>query len=43
MQNLSQPFVKLSTANAELITHFAQSQDVTDLVKTSAQKYLELA
>ena len=43
MQDLTQPFVKLSTANAELITRFAQSQDMTDLVNTSAQKYLELA
>jgi hypothetical protein len=43
MRSLTQPFVKPSTANAELITRFAQSQDVTDLVKTSAQKYLELA
>ena len=43
MQKLTQAFVKLSTANAELITRFAQSQDVTDLVNTSAQKYLELA
>jgi hypothetical protein len=43
MQDLTQPFVKLSAANAELITRFAQSQDMTDLVNTSAQKYLELA
>ena len=43
MQNLTQPFVKLSTANAELITRFAQSQEMVDLVNTSAQKYLELA
>ncbi|MGJ7512160.1 hypothetical protein [Variovorax sp. GT1P44] len=43
MQDLAKPFVKLSTANAELITRFAQSQDMTDLVNTSAQKYLELA
>ena len=43
MQDLTQPFVKLSTANAELITRFAQSQDMTDLINTSAQKYLELA
>ena len=43
MQNLTQPFVKLSTANSELITRFAQSQDMTDLVNTSAPKYLELA
>ena len=43
MQNLTQPFVKLSTANAELITRFAQSPEMVDLVNTSAQKYLELA
>ncbi|MDM0071736.1 MULTISPECIES: hypothetical protein [unclassified Variovorax] len=43
MQNLTQPFVKLSAANADLITRFAQSQDMADLVNTSAQKYLELA
>ena len=43
MQDLTQPFVKLSTANAELITRFAQSQEMVDLVNISAQKYLELA
>ncbi|MDM0022501.1 hypothetical protein [Variovorax saccharolyticus] len=43
MQKLTQPFVKLSTANAELITRFAQSQEMADLVNTNAQKYLELA
>jgi hypothetical protein len=34
---------QVASANAELITRFAQSQDMTDLVNTSAQKYLELA
>jgi len=43
MQQLTQSFVKLSAANADLITRFAQSQDMTDLVHASAQKYLELA
>ena len=43
MQNTTQPFVNLSTANAELITRFSQSQEMVDLVNTSVQKYLELA
>ena len=43
MNDLTQPFVKLSTANAELITRFAQSPEVADLVNANAQKYLELA
>lgn len=43
MRDLTQPFVKLSTANAELITRFAQSQKLADLVSASAQKYIELA
>lgn len=43
MQNTTQPFVNLSTANAELIMRFSQSQEMVDLVNTSAQKYLELA
>lgn len=43
MQNFTQPFVNLSTANAELITRFSQSQEMVDLVNTSVQKYLELA
>jgi hypothetical protein len=43
MQNLTQPFVKLSTANAELITRFAQSPEMVELANTSAQKYFDLA
>ncbi|MDM0114999.1 hypothetical protein QTI66_22815 [Variovorax sp. J22R133] len=43
MNDLTQPFVKLSTANAELMTRFAQSPEVAELVNTNAQKYLELA
>jgi sarcosine oxidase gamma subunit len=43
MQNITQPFVKLSTANAELITRFAQSPEMVELANTSAQKYFELA
>ncbi len=43
MQNLTQPFVNLSTANAELISRFAQSPEMTELATTSAQKYFELA
>ena len=43
MQNITQPFVKLSTANAALITEFAQSPEMAELANTSAQKYLELA
>jgi len=43
MQNLTQPFVNLSTANAELITRFAQSPEMAELATSSAQKYFELA
>jgi hypothetical protein len=43
MQNITQPFVKLSTANAELITRFAQSPEMAELANISAQKYFELA
>jgi hypothetical protein len=43
MQNVTQPFVKLSTANAELITNFAKSPEMAELANTSAQKYFELA
>jgi len=43
MNNLAQPFVKLSVANAELITRFAQSPEMAELATTSAQKYFELA
>ena len=43
MQNITQPFVNLSTANAALITRFAQSPEMVELANTSAQKYFELA
>ena len=43
MQNLTQPFINLSTANAALITRFAQSPEMVDLARNSAQKYFELA
>ena len=43
VENLTQPFVKLSTANAELIAAFAQSPEMTQLATTTAQKYVELA
>jgi len=43
MQNLTQPFVNLSAANAELITRFAQSAEMAELANASAQKYFELA
>ena len=43
MNDLTQPFVKLSTANAELMTRFAQSPEVAELVNANAQKYLDLA
>jgi hypothetical protein len=42
MQNITQPFVNLSTANAELITRFAQSPEMVELANTSAQKYFDL-
>lgn len=43
MKDITQPFVKLSTANAELITRFAQSPEVAELANSNAQKYLNLA
>jgi hypothetical protein len=43
MQNITQPFVKLSAANTELLTRFAQSPEVAELANTGALKYLELA
>ena len=43
MNNLTQPFVNLSAANAESITRFAQSPEMAELAATSAQKYFELA
>src|SRR4029453_14250121 len=43
MKNITQPFINLTTANAELITKFAQSPEVVELANTGAQKYLELA
>jgi hypothetical protein len=43
MQNITQPLVNLSTANAELIARFAQSPEMVELANTSAQKYFELA
>ena len=43
MQNMTQPFINLSTANAALITRFAQSPEMVDLARNSAQKYMELA
>lgn len=43
MEQFTQPLVNLSTANAELIARFAQSQEMTELANSSALKYLELA
>lgn len=43
MQDITQPFVKLTTANAALIMRFAQSPEMDRLARTSAQKYFELA
>lgn len=43
MNDLTQPFVKLSSANAEILTRFAQSPEVAELVNANAQKYLDLA
>lgn len=40
---ITRPFLNLSTANAELITRFAQSREMVELANTSAQKYFELA
>jgi hypothetical protein len=43
MQNITQPFVKLTTANAALIKSFAESPEMLELANSSAQKYFELA
>jgi cell division septum initiation protein DivIVA len=43
MQNITQPFVNLSSANAEILTRFAQSPEVVELANSGALKYLELA
>ena len=43
MNNITQPFINLTTANAELITRFAQSPGVVELANSGAQKYFELA
>jgi hypothetical protein len=43
MQDITQPFVKLTTANAALIMRFAQSPDMDQLARTSAHKHFELA
>lgn len=43
MNTFTQPFINLTTANAELITRFAQSPEVVELANTGAQKYFELA
>jgi hypothetical protein len=43
MQNITQPFVKLSTANAALITSFAESPEMLELASSSARQYFELA
>jgi hypothetical protein len=43
MQDITRPLVKLSAANAELITQFAQSPEIAELAASSAQKYFELA
>ena len=39
MQNTTQPFVNLSTANAELITRFSQSQEMVDLVNGEPDRF----
>ncbi|MBS0452580.1 MAG: hypothetical protein JSS14_14850 [Proteobacteria bacterium] len=43
MKSLMRPFVNLSTANVELITRFAQSQEMSGLANASARKYFEAA
>jgi uncharacterized membrane-anchored protein YhcB (DUF1043 family) len=43
MLNIVHPFFKLSAANAELITHFAQSPEMAELANSSAQQYFALA
>ncbi|MDM0109599.1 hypothetical protein QTH97_32080 [Variovorax sp. J22R24] len=43
MNDLTQPFVKLSTSNTELVTRFAQSPEVAELARANAEKFLDLA
>jgi hypothetical protein len=38
MQNITQPFVNLSSANAEILTRFAQSPEVVELANSGALK-----
>ena len=42
MYNLLQPVVDLTKANIETFSRFANSREVTELVKDSATKHLEL-
>jgi division protein CdvB (Snf7/Vps24/ESCRT-III family) len=42
MYNVLQPVVDFTNANVETFSRFANSREVTDLVKESASKHLEL-
>jgi hypothetical protein len=42
MYNVLQPVTQLTNANIETLSRFANSREVTELVKDSASKYLEL-
>lgn len=43
MENITQPFVNLATADAELIARFSASPEMAELANATAQQYLELA
>ncbi|MDM0071730.1 hypothetical protein [Variovorax sp. J31P207] len=43
MNDISQPFTNLASANAALVTNFAQSPAVLEMANANVQKYFELA
>ena len=43
MNNITQPFINLTTANAENSSHALRLLEVAELADTGAQKYFELA
>jgi len=43
MNDMTQPFTNLASANAALVTNFAQSPAMFEMANANVQKYLELA
>ncbi|MGJ7510287.1 hypothetical protein [Variovorax sp. GT1P44] len=43
MNDMTQPFTKLASANAALLTNFAQSPAILEMANANVQKYFELA